>query len=193
MGFLDAIFGRKTPAADTLSADERAIAKYEQALRTAEPADLERVHTEAFGKLTPEQRDLMFEQFVERAVEADERPADAAPGSLGKTATLVELRRPGTMRSILDGPAGSRLWTEPNHTFYAAFAGYFIASQLASSLWWDDGSASGAAATGAYAGDGSQPDPGHGSGGSDSGWGGGFFGGDGGGGFGGGDGGGGGF
>jgi hypothetical protein len=184
MGFLDSVFGRKTPTPDQTTDDERAVARYEELLRSADPDDLERVHSEAFARLTPEQRDLMFQQLLDRASEPDERPADATPASLGNTATLVETRKPGTIKQIFTGPEGNRLAPEPDHTLYAAFAWYFLADSLAVTYWgsYDGGDIDGGASSAPDAEQG-YPDSGLGPDGFDGGFGGGF--GDGGGGFGG--------
>jgi hypothetical protein len=107
MGFLDRIFGRSSDlpseplAPGTSMKDARAVDQYERMLRTAPPDTIERAHVEAFDKLTPEQLDILFTRFTERATEEDERPADARPASLARSAVAVETRKPGTLSKVL--------------------------------------------------------------------------------------------
>ena len=54
--------------------------------------------------------------------------------SLADTATLIEQKSPGTLRRLFDDPNSGPLWNEPNHSFYAAFAGYILATELAFTL-----------------------------------------------------------
>lgn len=117
-----------------MKSDQVTIENYEQLLRTASPDELVKVHTQAFEKLTPDQRDLVYEKFLERAAADDERPGDAEPRSLAETATLIEQRSPGTLRRLFDDPDAGPLWQEPKHSFYAAFAGSILATELAFTL-----------------------------------------------------------
>ena len=108
MGFLDFLLGRPerspqdgprrpaSPRAAARTDDEIAVERYQYLLRTAPPETIEQVHTEAFSKLTPEQRDILFRQLTE-SVDPSERPADAAPATLALAATRAELREPGTL------------------------------------------------------------------------------------------------
>ena len=93
MGFFYRLFGREDQSAEQRPAatarrsdDEIAVERYEYLLRTAPPETIEKVHTEAFSKLTPQQRDILFEKLTAHA-DANERPADAAPATLAKAAT----------------------------------------------------------------------------------------------------------
>ncbi|WAB82961.1 hypothetical protein OVN20_07515 [Microcella daejeonensis] len=73
MSFLDRIFGARTPEPEPVpraaprSDDERAVERYRYLLETAPPATIEQVHAEAFAKLTPEQRQLVFQQLTATA------------------------------------------------------------------------------------------------------------------------------
>jgi hypothetical protein len=189
------VFGRKhdkstaSASEQDLTADDLvAIEQYERLVQNASPDDLLQVHADAFEKLTPEQRDFIYNQFLQRAAD-DEHPADAQPRSLAETATRIEQRKPGTLRRLFEDPAAAPLWNEPNHSIWLAFAGYIIASELSTSILLDaDAAAAPPYDPDAVAG----PDPNFdgGGGGYDGGYGGGY---DGGGGFGGGFDGGGGF
>jgi hypothetical protein len=82
--------------------DERAIARYKYLLRTAPPEDIERVHTEAFGKLTPEQRQLVLQRLNEDLPES-ERPRSDQPADLARSATRAEMNRPGYLQGAFGG------------------------------------------------------------------------------------------
>ena len=74
MGLLDRLFGgtekpQATPvpqpaAGPPQSADERALAQYRYMLQTAPPQTIEQAHTEAFAKLSPQQRSLLLTQLA---------------------------------------------------------------------------------------------------------------------------------
>lgn len=114
MGFLDRLLGRDeqpdgrdrssggTPR--ERSADEVAVERYRYLLRTAPPERIEEVHLEAFRKLTPEQREILFRQLSSDAAEGD-APVDDRPESLARSATRSEMRAPGTLERTL-GPRG---------------------------------------------------------------------------------------
>ena len=77
MSFFDRLFGAPTPEPQprddaprgVRSDDERAVERYRYLLETAPPEAIEQVHAEAFAKLTPEQRRLVFAQLTENAPE----------------------------------------------------------------------------------------------------------------------------
>lgn len=97
--------GRYAPppasGASALSTEDRAaIARYDYLLRTADPDQVERLHREAFERLTPAQR-----SHVRSRMDADlaphERPRSDAPADLARTAARAEAMRPGRMSSLL--------------------------------------------------------------------------------------------
>ncbi|TYL50682.1 hypothetical protein [Agromyces mariniharenae] len=105
MGFLDRLFGtddraeqpaRPVPPARQLSEDELAVERYRYLLRTAPPESIEAVHAEAFAKLTPEQRRLVYQSLSEQAP-AGERLVSDEPSALARAATRQELRQPGSV------------------------------------------------------------------------------------------------
>ncbi|KQX07756.1 MULTISPECIES: hypothetical protein [unclassified Leifsonia] len=142
MGIIDTLFGRKrrepagpapfTPKPGT--DDELAVQRYEYLLRNAGPDTVEQVHSEAFAKLSYAQRDLMFDQLVARAAANDEKPVDATPGSLATAATLVETRRPGSIKRLFGNASANPLWGDPNSMFYL-FVSYSIASDLSTAYF----------------------------------------------------------
>ena len=134
MGFFDKVFGRDTTLEDRPTAhrptvkrtdDEIAVERYEYLLRTATPQTIEKVHEEAFAKLTPAQLDIMFGRLAEVAPE-NERPTDATPATLAKAATLTEAKQPGALARAFGGQDGAG-W---GGSMYGTLAGYVVASSL---------------------------------------------------------------
>jgi hypothetical protein len=150
MGFLDRLLGRpeqpdqpRRAAAPQRSDDEIAVERYRYLLRTAPPETIEQVHTEAFSKLTDEQRDLLFQQLTENAMEG-ERPADAQPATLAQAATRAELRQPGTLDRAFGGEqAGGRqgpgFGSMLGASLLGTVAGYVVGSALVSAFLPDMG------------------------------------------------------
>lgn len=137
MGLLDRIFGRKSeletdPGAPGIPiSDAEAVDRYERMLRTAPQDVVEQAHVEAFERLTPAQLDLLYERFTETAAVDDERPADARPASLARTAARVERRRPGAiLRTLEDTRAG-----ETDLFFGASILDTVVWYSLISAAW----------------------------------------------------------
>jgi hypothetical protein len=148
MGFLDRLFGRRSepdapapagtaaPAAEpeTLT-DEQALERYRYLVRTAPPEAIEQAHEQAFAALTPEQRRQAL-QDLSAEVPEHERATSDDPRSLSRMATRAELNRPGTVERAFGGGgafggAGGVLLT--------SFAGAFVGTAIAQSLWGDFG------------------------------------------------------
>ncbi|MFK4728409.1 hypothetical protein ROT00_01845 [Agromyces mediolanus] len=114
MGFFDRLFGapeerpaaRPAPQARRLSEDELAIERYRYLLRTAPPESIEQVHAEAFAKLTPEQRQQVFQTLSDQAPEGERLVSDE-PSALARAATRQELRAPGSMERAFQGGRGA--------------------------------------------------------------------------------------
>jgi hypothetical protein len=181
MGFLDRLLGRdegpseRRPAPSAQrSDDEIAVERYEYLLCTAPPETIEKVHTEAFSKLTPQQRDILFDKLTANA-DSSERPADAEPATLAKAATRAEFQQPGTLTRTLGGSAfggagGPGLGGMFASSLLGSVAGFVIGSALVSSFMptdfgnngsdatadagGTDASASGASDTGGWGGGG---------------------------------------
>jgi hypothetical protein len=128
-----------------MQSNNAAAANYEQLLRTAPPESLRKVHSEAFAKLTPAQRELIFEKLLAQAQAPDERPVNANAYALAATATIVELRRPGTLKRIFDELGSNPVWNLPSSTFYGIFIGLAASAGLAFGLMgsYDPGAALG--------------------------------------------------
>ncbi len=150
MGFLDKLFGsdqddeyRRTTeqvrqASAARSEDEIAVERYRYLLRTAPPETIEAVHEEAFSKLTPEQRKLLFTQLSADAPAGD-APTGDDPRSLAVSATRSEMRQPGTMVRALGGGANTGNGAPGFGSMFASsllgsVAGYVIASTLMSAF-----------------------------------------------------------
>lgn len=146
MGFLDRLFGtdpdeeyRRTTeqvrqASRERSEDEIAVERYRYLLRTASPEAIEQVHEEAFAKLTPEQRDLVFEQLKAEAPRG-EAPASNEPHALAVSATRSEMRKPGTMERALGGAAAAPGFGSMfASSMFGSIAGYVVASTLMSAF-----------------------------------------------------------
>ena len=117
MGLLERILGRKADlmpqpqAAGVLREDAAAVEKYERMLRSAPDDVIERAHLEAFEKLTPTQLGLVFERFTAIAPTEGDRPADARPATLARSAANAETRAPGAVsRALGSDPAGASVW-----------------------------------------------------------------------------------
>ncbi|MET0990978.1 MAG: hypothetical protein ABWX66_01190 [Lacisediminihabitans sp.] len=152
MGFLDRLLGREEepaqqrqaprPAAPTAqrSDDEIAVERYQYLLRTAPPETIEQVHTEAFAKLTPKQRDILFEQLTKNATNASERPANAEPATLAQAATRAEFQQPGSMQRAFNGGGmgGPSFGSMLGSSILGTVAGYVIGSALVSAFMPND-------------------------------------------------------
>lgn len=85
--------------------DRAAIARYDYLLETADPAQIELVHREAFERLTPVQR-AHIEQRMRAELPAHEQPRTAGAGDLARTAARAEASRPGLLRGLLARVSG---------------------------------------------------------------------------------------
>jgi hypothetical protein len=151
MGLLDKLLGRPHPKAPPFHydapprrpthrmGDEEAIERYRYLLRTAPPEAIEKVHQEAFARLTPEQRALVLRD-LSSLLPPYERDALAHAGTdpraLARLATRAEMREPGIMERMLGrwgspgGVGGPSLGTGLLGGFLAGFAGSMLANQL---------------------------------------------------------------
>jgi hypothetical protein len=158
MGFLDRLLGRPEPEQSGQSVgprqtdDEIAVERYRYLLRTAPPETIEEVHAEAFSKLTDQQRDILFTQLTENALEG-ERPADARPATLARSATRAELRQPGTLDRACAGRGGGGqglgFGGVVGASMLGTVAGFVVGSALVSTFLPDPGAADASADAGA--------------------------------------------
>jgi hypothetical protein len=151
MGFLDRLFGTQeqdeapaTPRRRPPNEDERAVERYRYLLRTAPPETIEQVHAEAFGRLTEEQRALVYEE-LSKGSGTGERPLSSEPATLARSATRKEMRDPGSLERTLAGSGaavngGPSFGSMVGSTILGTVAGYVIGSALVSAfLPWDGG------------------------------------------------------
>ncbi|MBO1740111.1 hypothetical protein JNB50_15440 [Leifsonia sp. TF02-11] len=115
--------------------DEIAVERYRYLLRTAPPETIEQVHEEAFAKLTPEQRRLVFQELSANAPAGEQPGADDAR-SLAQAATRSELRQPGTLERTLGARPGGGMGFGGMFasSLLGSVAGYVIASTLVSAF-----------------------------------------------------------
>ncbi len=140
-----------TPVASGSEEDRQAVERYRYLLRTAPPETVEQVHAEAFGRLTPAQRQQVL-QDLSSGLAPSERPVNDSPASLARAATRAEYSQPGFMertfggRSFSGGPGfGSMLGA----SMLGTIGGYVVGSALVGAMFdpgYDAGYADGAAA-----------------------------------------------
>jgi hypothetical protein len=132
MGFLSSLLRGQRPAdiAEPAEADELAVRRYEHLLRTAPAETIEQVHTQAFEKLTTQQRELLFQKLLDGARTPEERPADAAPASLAKSATDAEVIEPGAFSRMLRDRKGQEGAELLGGSLLNSIAAYAVASSV---------------------------------------------------------------
>ncbi|WP_413602486.1 hypothetical protein [Curtobacterium sp. Curtsp57] len=150
--------------------DQQAVERYRYLLRTAPPERIEEVHAEAFERLTPEQRQMVYDEFT-RTAPAGDAPRGNDPRSLAQSATRSEIRQPGFMeRSLggMGGGAGGAFGQRQGPSFgsmlgasiLGTVAGYVIGSTLMSAFLPDPSGFDGGTDASGDAGDGGSGDTG---------------------------------
>ena len=76
-----------------------AVERYRYLLRTASPEQIEQAHAEAFANLTPQER----QEVLQALANTDEAPSDDSPEALARSATRLEMRRPGSLDQMFSG------------------------------------------------------------------------------------------
>jgi len=146
------------------SSDEQAVARYRYMLQTAPPETIEQAHTEAFARLTAEQRRLVLEELSADAPEGERAQAKDDPRSLAGMATRAEIRQPGTIERTfrrMGGGAGMGGMMAAN--FLSSIAGVVVGSAIAQTFFGSAGAEGGDHQDAGEAGDAHQdvgPDPG---------------------------------
>ena len=171
MGLFDRIFGgddgtqQDAQPRPRRTEDDIAVERYQYMLRTAPPETIEQVHTEAFSKLTPEQRDLLFEQLKRNPIEG-ERPVDKEPGTLARAATRSEMQSPGFMQRAFTNQGGQNqggpsFGSMVGSSLLGTVAGYVIGSAIVSAFIPDSfGNSEAGGDAGSEAGSGAESDAG---------------------------------
>lgn len=98
---------RRPPGGPADAADRAAVARYDYLLQTADPHQIERVHREAFARLTPVQR-AQIEVRMQSELPPHERPRSAEAPDLARAAARAEAGRPGLLRGLLARAEGRR-------------------------------------------------------------------------------------
>lgn len=135
--------GMRVPAADDAAAsanNEQAIARYRYMLKTAPPEQIEQAHAEAFGRLTPEQREVVLQQIAAE-LPAAERPlagsANATPQGMARLATRAEIRQPGAMERMFGGSGRPGLGGMFAGSLLGSIAGTVLGSMIAREFFAD--------------------------------------------------------
>jgi hypothetical protein len=147
------------------SSDEQAVARYRYMLQTAPPETIEQTHTEAFARLTAEQRRLVLEELSADAPEAERAQAKDDPRSLARMATRAEIRQPGTIERTFERMGGGvGMGGIMATSFLSSIAGVVVGSAIAQSFFGGAGAEGGDQQDAGEAGDAHQdvgPDAGH--------------------------------
>jgi hypothetical protein len=148
------------------SSDEQAVARYRYMLETAPPQTIEQAHTEAFARLTAEQRRLVLEELSADAPEAERAQAKDDPRSLARMATRAEIRQPGTIeRTFGRMGGGAGMGGIMASSFLSSIAGAVVGSAIAQAFFGGAGAEGGDQQDAGEAGDAHQdidPDAGDG-------------------------------
>lgn len=147
MGFLQRLLGETSPRPEppagapvASSEDEQAIARYRYLLKTAPPEAIEEAHTEAFARLSPEQRAMVLQGLKSELppAESGAYSNEADAGTLARMATRAEVRRPGTMERVFGGggmgTGGMGMGGMFGGTLLSSIAGSFIGTAIAHQL-----------------------------------------------------------
>ena len=111
--------------------DDTDIQRYKELVRIAPAESIEVVHEEAFGRLSLEQRNEMFEVLTASAMSEAERPADPSPTALAQAASRQESERPGSLGRLFAGRSDE---SDPTSGLFATFVAFAIGSQLSFAL-----------------------------------------------------------
>lgn len=126
------------------SSDEQAVARYRYMLQTAPPETIEQAHTEAFARLTAEQRRLVLEELSADAPEAERAQAKDDPRSLARMATRAEIRQPGTIeRTFGRMGGGAGMGGIMATSFLSSIAGVVVGSAIAQAFFGGAGAEGG--------------------------------------------------
>src|SRR6478735_8193591 len=134
------VYGTPPPAptGPGRSEDDVAIDRYRYLLRTAPPEAVEQAHTEAFERLTPEQRRRVLTDLGENLPPAERATSDD-PQSLARMATRAEMRNPGTLERSFGGrqggPGGPGMGSMIGSSMLGTIAGVVIGSAVANMLF----------------------------------------------------------
>jgi hypothetical protein len=126
------------------SSDEQAVARYRYMLQTAPPETIEQAHTEAFARLTAEQRRLVLEELSADAPEAERAQTKDDPRSLARMATRAEIRQPGTIeRTFGRMGGGAGMGGIMATSFLSSIAGVVVGSAIAQAFFGGAGAEGG--------------------------------------------------
>lgn len=130
--------GSANAGASVSEPDRAAIARYDYLLRTADPEQVERIHRDAFSRLTPQQREHVAARMREELAPG-ERPPSSSSEDLARAAGRSEAMNPGRMRGLLSrvrggGAGGAMLVGGAAVGVLGAVAGGAVLSAVAAPL-----------------------------------------------------------
>jgi hypothetical protein len=94
------------PASTMTDADRAAIARYDYLMQTADPQQIERIHRDAFARLTPGQRAEVHAR-MSAELPSYEQPRSSDSADLARAAARTEAMQPGRMRGLLGRAGGT--------------------------------------------------------------------------------------
>lgn len=97
--------GSSRTASAMTDADRAAIARYDYLMQTADPQQIERIHRDAFARLTPAQR-TEVQARMNAELPSYEQPRSSDPADLARAAARTEAMQPGRMRGLLSRAGG---------------------------------------------------------------------------------------
>lgn len=96
-------------------------------------------HEQAFAQLTPDQRRQVLQQLAEAA--SGQPPQDDSPKTLDRSATRMEMQRPGAIRSMFGGGTGRGMGMGAmiGGALMGSIAGAFIGTAIAQEMFDGNG------------------------------------------------------
>ncbi len=119
--------------------DRAAIARYRYLLRTAPPEQIEEAHAQAFGQLSPSQRQQVLQEMTQ-TLPASERPQSDDPRQMARAATRAEMQQPGYLqrtfggRGYAGGGMGGGMMGAFGGSMLGTIAGVVIGSAIADTM-----------------------------------------------------------
>ena len=119
--------------------DRAAIARYRYLLRTAPPEQIEEAHAQAFGQLSPSQRQQVLQEMTQ-TLPATERPQSDDPRQMARAATRAEMQQPGYLqrtfggRGYAGGGMGGGMMGAFGGSMLGTIAGVVIGSAIADTM-----------------------------------------------------------
>jgi hypothetical protein len=101
-----------------------AVTRYQYLLSTADPSRIEQAHEQAIAQMSAHER----EQVLQALSRTSEVPADASASNLARSATRLEMQRPGALQKLFG--KGNGLGTTVLASLAAGFVGSTVWSMI---------------------------------------------------------------